>query len=90
MESTMPNYRRHYLPGHPVFLTVVTHRRQPWLATSGHAEGVLSVMRQVRLQYPFRHLAHVLMPDHLHWMLTPADGQFSRIFAAMKREVTWR
>ncbi len=86
----MPNYIRHYVPGHPVFITVVTHRRQPWLAVPEHAEQVMAAMHKVKLQYPFRHLAQVLMPDHLHWMLKPADGDFSRIVAAVKREVSWR
>jgi hypothetical protein len=31
----MPNYRRYNVPGHPVFLTVVTHERRPWLADRG-------------------------------------------------------
>ncbi len=86
----MPNYIRYYLPGHPVFVTLVTHRRRPWLAEPRHAEQVLSAMRRVKSMYPCLHLAHVLMPDHLHWMLKPADGDFSRIIAAVKREVAWR
>lgn len=86
----MPNYIRYYLPSHPVFITVATHRRRPWLAVPEHADQTMAAMRKVKLQYPFRHLAHVLMPDHLHWMLNPADGDFSRIVAAVKREVSWR
>ena len=41
----MPNYRRYDIPGHPVFLTIVTRERRPWLADDACAETVLESMR---------------------------------------------
>ena len=41
----MPNYRRYDIPGHPVFLTIVTHKRRPWLADDVCVETVLESMR---------------------------------------------
>lgn len=84
----MPNYRRHYLPV-PVFVTIVTHDRIPWLLAE--ADTVLAAMRRVKARRPYRHLAHVLLPDHLHWLFAPVEPtDLSRIVAAMKREVSWR
>lgn len=86
----MPSYRRYYVPGHPVFLTIVTHRRQPWLADDASVQTLLQAMRWARDKHPFRHVAHVILPDHLHWMLVPAeDTCFSDLVGAIKRETTW-
>jgi putative transposase len=36
-------------------------------------------------------MAHVILPDHLHWLVCPSDGtSFSDLVAAVKRNVTWR
>jgi len=87
----MPNYRRLYVAGHPVFVTAVTRRREPWLASGEHVEMVLAAMRWAKSKYPFRHLAHVVLPDHLHWIFLPEDvGRYSELVGAVKREVTWR
>ena len=85
----MPDYRRFYL-NQPVFVTLVTHNRQPWLADQG-AEAVLAAMRKVKAQYPLRNIAHVVLPDHLHWLFeTDENTDFSQRVAAVKREFTWR
>lgn len=84
----MPNYRRHYLDL-PVFITVVTHARRPWLVAE--ADRVLEAMRAVKAAHRYTHLAHALLPDHLHWLLKPASGtNFSTLVAAFKRHVTWQ
>ncbi|MHB8405066.1 MAG: REP-associated tyrosine transposase [Gammaproteobacteria bacterium] len=87
----MPNYRRYYFSGHTVFITVVTLNRDSWLRTATSVELLLASMRKVKGIYPYRHAAHVILPDHLHWMFTPLDtGNCSRIVAAVKREVSWQ
>ena len=62
----MPDYCRYYLH-HPVFVTLVTNDRQPWLADQG-AEAVLAAMRKIKAQYPLRNIAHGVLPDLLHWL----------------------
>ena len=85
----MSNYRRHYL-ARPVFVTLVTHNRARWLI-GDRVEDVLVAMRGVKRKYPFRHIAHVILPDHIHWLFEPEAGSnFSKLVAAVKREVTWR
>ena len=88
MLAVMPNYRRHYLPV-PVFVTLVTHHRQPWI--TGSTEPVFEAMRRTKALYPFQHFAHVLLPDHIHWLFEPAgSANFSTIVATLKRDITWR
>ncbi|MEW6120424.1 MAG: transposase [Pseudomonadota bacterium] len=82
----MPNYRRYHLAA-PVFVTLVARRRQPWLV--GHAVQLSASMHRTHSRHPFRHLAHAVMPDHMHWLFEPGDGNFSAIVAAFKRDVTW-
>ena len=82
----MPNYRRHYQPG-PVFVTLVTHQRRPWLVDA--ATEVSASLHRCQAKHSFRHLAHVLLPDHLHWLFEPTDSNFSAIVATFKRDLTW-
>ena len=87
----MPNYRRHYVPGHAVFVTLVTFERRPWMEDPLNREVLLSAMHRVKDKHPFRHFAHVIMPDHMHWLFAPGEPtDFSVIVAALKRDVTWR
>lgn len=87
----MPDYRRIRIPGHPLFLTIVTHERNPWLGDPEAVALLLDAMRRAKTKYPFRHLADVILPDHLHWLLLPsAESAFSDLVAALKRQVSWR
>ncbi|RMD68917.1 MAG: transposase, partial [Gammaproteobacteria bacterium] len=70
----MPHYRRFYLDGHPVFVTLVTYKRHPWLGEPGHIEILHRSFRWVKMRYPFRHIAHAILPDHMHWMFEPLHG----------------
>ncbi|OKY73750.1 MAG: hypothetical protein BM485_16965 [Desulfobulbaceae bacterium DB1] len=87
----MSNYRRYHLPHHPVFVTIVTNNRRKIFASAERVELLLVAMRRVKVQYPFRHYAHVILPDHLHWMFECDEAcNFSKIVGAVKRDVTWR
>ena len=70
----MPRYRRHFVPGHAVFLTIVSDARRPWRATPGARETVLGALRSARALHPFIHHGHVVLDDHLHLLLTPRPG----------------
>lgn len=86
----MPKYRRYYLPNHTVFSTIVTHRRIPWLAHPHNIDMLRMAFYNTQQYHPFRHIAHVIMKDHLHWMFIPTDNSdFSKIIGAFKRECTW-
>ena len=48
-------------------------------------------MQWAKTKYPFKHIAHVILPDHLHWMLLPIDNtNFSDLVGVVKRDMTWR
>lgn len=52
---------------------------------------LLDSMRWARQRYPFAHVAQVVLPDHLHWLVRPSEGtSFSDLVATVKRNVTWR
>jgi putative transposase len=88
---SMPKYRRYHLPGHPVFLTLVTHNRRSWLAEDHCVEALLHSMHWVKTKYPFRHIAHAILNDHVHWMLLPeSETNLSGLVAALKRDAGWR
>ena len=76
----MPNYRRAYVPGGTVFLTVVTYRRQPVFAEGGDVALLRRALRQVMSESPFRIPAAVVLPDHAHflWSLPRGDSDYSR------------
>ena len=64
----MPNYRRYYISHAPVFVTVVTKNRTPWLID--HVDQLLNAMSRAKQKYPYKHIAHVILPDHFHWLFS--------------------
>ncbi|MDH3342564.1 MAG: transposase, partial [Gammaproteobacteria bacterium] len=85
----MPNYRRYYISHTPVFVTVVTKNRSPWLTT--HVNQLLASMREANNKYPYRHIAHVVIEDHFHWLFEMLDEtNFSKLVTFVKRDVIWR
>ena len=82
----MPNYRRVYVPDGTVFLTVVTHRREPILHGPDSVARLRRAVEQVMIEAPFRILAAVVLPDHAHllWSLPQGDADYSRRVGRMK------
>lgn len=88
----MPDYRRWRVAGGTYFFTVVTYRRQK-LFESALARRLLgSVVRQCQSDWPFHIDAIVLLPDHLHAILTlpVGDDRYSARWSRIKREFTQR
>jgi putative transposase len=82
----MPEYRRAFVPGGTFFFTLVTHDRQPSLA-SPEAVGLLrSAIATVQHDQPFTFDAGVVLPDHTHWLWTlpPGDADFSKRIGRIK------
>ena len=85
----MPNYLRDY-SGNIWFITVVTYNRRQILA-SDQARGCLRrAIIDCRQIYPFKIVAWVLLPDHLHciWKLPDTDLNYSRRWSIIKRKFT--
>ncbi len=82
----MSNYRRLYVPGGTVFLTIVTYRRLPLLQGEENVQRLRHAITCVKHRYPFHFLAGVALPDHLHflWSLPAGDSAYSRRVGLMK------
>ena len=73
----MPNYRRVFIPGGTSFLTVNLLERRTKLLTENIQLLKLSIGRTQR-KYPFRLEALVILPNHLHAVITlpPSDSDY--------------
>jgi putative transposase len=85
----MVNYRRNHLPGGTFFFTVTLADRQS-SALTDHIDILRAAFRQARAQKPFAIDAIVVLPDHLHAILTlPAgDADFPGRWKAIKAAFT--
>ncbi len=69
----MVRYRRNYVPGGTYFFTVTLRdRRADWLVR--HVDALRLAFKQVKAKRPFRIVAMVVLPEHLHVVMTlPED-----------------
>ena len=83
----MSEFRRWYVPGGMYFFTVVTQDRLPVFQCPEAVRMLGQFMRKVRRRYPFRTVAIVVLPDHLHcvWTLPQGDADFSGRWRRIKR-----
>ena len=81
----MADYRRDRTPGATWFFTVVLADRSSDLLTL-HSRQLGRAMRTVRAIAPFRCLAIVVLPDHLHclWKLPPGDAAYPQRWRRIK------
>ncbi len=75
----MPNYRRAFLPGGPWFFTVNLLERHGNDLLVCEIDLLRHIVRRVRQQHPFHIDAWVVLPEHLHCVMTlpPGDSDFS-------------
>ncbi len=87
----MSKYHRYYLPNSSVFITTVTRKREPIFETPANQELFLQVAENVKCLYPFDLDAYVIMPDHVHMLLSLLEGSsnFSVIIHSLKRNFSW-
>ncbi len=86
----MGEYRRGYVPGGTVFLTLVTNYRRPILVTDLARPILQAALIETRRRRPFGIDAIVLLPDHLHmvWTLPDDDPDLSRRVSQLKARFT--
>ncbi len=86
----MPDYRRHYQPNSFVFITSVTANRFPYFNQAQNITLFFDTLVSVQKYYSFELFAHVLMPDHFHWILKLPENftNFSKIIHCFKRNFT--
>lgn len=88
----MSNYRRANIRGGTYFFTIITLRRMPILTEIPVRMALRDAITQTRLSHPFTIDAWILLPDHLHCILTlpPGDANFSVRWSMIKRLVSQR
>jgi putative transposase len=88
----MPNFRRSFVPGGTYFFTVVTDRRAPIFDDPRARHLLGAAWRECRARRPFRTVAVVLLPEHLHtiWALPPGDDAYPRRWNRIKARFTRR
>jgi putative transposase len=77
-ELAMVSYRRNFLPGGTYFFTVTLADRRS-AALFDHIDALRAAFRVARRERPFAIDAVVILPDHLHAILSlpPNDADFS-------------
>ncbi|MBV1717411.1 MAG: transposase [Desulfarculus sp.] len=73
-KSKKMQYRRSNISGGSYFLTLITHNRQTLFHNSQIIDLLRTAFRQVKEKHPFTIDAIVILPDHLHCLLTFPDG----------------
>ena len=87
----MPEYRRLYLPGGTIFLTLVTYQRQPLFNNPENISRLRKATAQMRREKPFDIIGAVVLPDHIHflWTLPSQDTNYSQRVSRLKVLFTW-
>jgi putative transposase len=76
-------------PGGLHFLTFSCYRRQPFLATAQPRNCFERALEQARVRYGFFVAAYVVMPEHVHLLISaPARGTFAAAVQAIKQSVS--
>jgi len=85
----MVHYRRIRLEGGTCFFTVTLADRRARVLTD-HVDLLRSVFRRVQGERPFKIVAMVVLPDHLHaiWALPAGDADYSGRWRAIKAGFT--
>ncbi|MFY9701833.1 MAG: transposase [Terriglobales bacterium] len=77
--------KRYYGAGHLHFITCSCYRRQPLLGSARRRDLFLTVLEQVRRRYRFVVVGYVVMPEHIHLLVSePEEKNPSTVMQALK------
>jgi len=81
--------KRHYGQGDLLFITFCCYHRRRYLETVRARNLFLRVLRQVRSTYQFRLIGYVIMPEHVHLLISePKKSNVSRVLQVLKQRVS--
>ena len=69
----MPFYKRFYSPGELQFITTSTYRRAPLFLSERFCRCFVRTLERLWQEMKFLLIGWVLMPDHFHLLLNPAE-----------------
>jgi len=82
---------RHYGTGHLHFITSSCYARRPLLGTPSRRNLFLQILEQTRLRYGFVVVGYVVMPEHIHLLISePDQGTPSTIMQVLKQRFARR
>jgi putative transposase len=82
---------RHYGRGHLHFITFTCYRRLPLLRSIRARNMFVTILGQVRDRYGFSLVGYVVMPEHIHLLISePAKGTPSTVIQILKQRVSRR
>lgn len=81
------NYKRVFEDGYSYFITIVTHKRNPILLEN--IELLRESFKVSKSKYLYKIEAIVILPDHLHMILTPnIANEYPKIIQSIKYHFT--
>ena len=88
--KTMPSGLTRYYGGHDLhFITVSCYHRQPFLNTSTSRDAFVETLEETRQKYEFRVAGYVVMPEHVHLLVSePNVGTLSTVLQVVKQRTT--
>ena len=60
------------------YVTSVTYNREPIFKSEKACKALVSVFEEVRIRFPYKLIAYVIMPDHFHVLVNLKDGDISK------------
>jgi putative transposase len=82
---------RHYGRGHLHFITFTCYRRRPLLQSVRARNVFVQILAEVRDRYAFSLVGYVVMPEHIHLLLSePTKGTPSTVIQVLKQRVSRR
>ncbi len=79
------NLKRYYGAGDLRFITCSCYRRQPLLVSARRRNLLLTVLEQMRKRYQFVMAGYVVMPEHIHLLISePQKKNPSTVMHALK------
>jgi len=82
---------RHYGCGHLHFITFTCYRRLPLLRSGRARNAFVNVLSEVRDRYGFSLVGYVVMPEHIHLLISePVQGTPSTVIQVLKQRVSRR
>ena len=83
--------KRYYGAGHLHFVTCSCYQRKPLLGRAGARNLFVHILGEVRERYRFSLVGYVVMPDHIHLLMSePEVGTPSVVMQVLKQRVSRR
>ena len=75
-----------YGKGELHFITMTCYRQQPKLGVEKHRDLFLQLLEEVRAKFRFTVAGYVVMPDHVHLLITEPERDTAEAAMAMLRQ----